>query len=57
MNFIKRIAVDRAGAAAVEMGAILLVIAVGTMAGVTGIGSEVGDSYNNTAEAVKDANR
>ena len=39
------------------MGAILLVIAVGTLAGVSGIGSEVGESYNNTADPVKNATK
>ena len=49
--------IARTGTAAVEMGAILLVIAVGTLAGVSGIGSEVGESYNNTADAVKNATK
>jgi Flp pilus assembly pilin Flp len=57
MNFIKRLCADRAGTAAVEMGAILLIIAVGTLAGVSGIGSSVKTSYENTANSVKEATK
>jgi pilus assembly protein Flp/PilA len=53
--FFRRLIADNTGAAAVEYGLICGLMVVGLLASVTGLGAEVGSSYNDTATKVQDA--
>jgi Flp pilus assembly pilin Flp len=53
--FIRRLIADNTGTAAVEYGLICGLMVVGLLAGVTGLGAEVGSSYDDTATKVKNA--
>jgi pilus assembly protein Flp/PilA len=53
--FIRKLIADNTGTAAVEYGLICGLMVVGLLAGVTGLGAEVGSSYNDTATKVMEA--
>lgn len=55
MAFFRKLIADNTGAAAVEYGLICGLMVVGLLASVTGLGAEVGSSYNDTATKVQDA--
>jgi pilus assembly protein Flp/PilA len=53
--FIPKLIADNAGTSAVEYGLICGLMVVGLLAGVTGLGAEVGSSYNDTATKIHNA--
>lgn len=55
MAFIRRLIADTKGTAAVEYGLICGLMVVGLLAGVQGLGAEVGSSYDDTAAKIHDA--
>lgn len=55
MAFFRKLLADNTGNAAVEYGLVCGLMVVGILAGVTGLGAEVGSSYNDTATKVQDA--
>lgn len=55
MAFFRNLIADTTGTAAVEYGLICGLMVVGLLAGVTGLGAEVGSSYNDTATKVQNA--
>lgn len=46
---------DQKGASAVELGLILALIVIGIFGAVTGLGNETTNSFNSTAQRVKQA--
>lgn len=55
MKRIKALIADTRGLAAVEMGLLLVFVAVGIMGAVVGLGSSVSASYTDTATKVASA--
>ncbi len=55
MRKFVRLWADRTGSAAVEMGMVLVVIALGSLLGLKGLGGSVTNSFNSTATAVTEA--
>lgn len=55
MKFFRKLLVDRRGAAAMEYAILLGVVAVGSAAGIGGLGSSVKGSYEDTATKVHNA--
>ncbi|MBS3928430.1 MAG: Flp family type IVb pilin [Sphingomonadales bacterium] len=55
MAFFRKLLADNTGTAAVEYGVICGLMVVGLLAGVTGLGAEVGSSFNDTAAKVQNA--
>lgn len=56
MKLFKALMADTRGLAAIEMGLLLVFVAVGIMGAVVGLGSGVSASYNDTASKVAAAN-
>lgn len=56
MRLIRKLLADVTGGSATEYGFVLGIIAVGMLIAVEGLGAEVGNSYNDTAQSVSDAN-
>lgn len=52
MKLFKALLADSRGLAGVEMGLLLVFIAVAILGGVAGLGASVADSYANTASKV-----
>lgn len=52
MKLFKELLADTRGIAAVEMGLLLVFVAVGIMGAVVGLGAGVSASYNDTATKV-----
>ncbi len=52
MKLFKALLADTRGLAGVEMGLLLVFIAVAILGGVAGLGASVADSYANTASKV-----
>lgn len=55
MAFFRRLLADNTGTAAVEYGIICGLMVVGLLVGVTGLGAEVGSSFDDTASKVQEA--
>lgn len=55
VTFIRRLHASNAGIAGVEYGLLCALIVVGLLAGLQGLGGEVGSSYDDTATRVQDA--
>lgn len=55
MAFVRKLIADNAGTSAVEYGLICGLMVVGLLAGVTGLGAEVGSSYTDTATKIHNA--
>ncbi|MBA4162496.1 MAG: Flp family type IVb pilin [Novosphingobium sp.] len=55
MAFFRKLLADNTGTAVAEYGLICGLMVVGLLAGVTGLGAEVGSSYNDTATKVQNA--
>lgn len=55
MRKFVRLWADRTGSAVVEMGMVLVVIALGSLLGLKGLGGSVTNSFNSTATAVTEA--
>lgn len=56
MKLFKALMADTRGLAAIELGLLLVFVAVGIMGAVVGLGSGVSASYNDTAAKVAAAN-
>lgn len=55
MKLLRNLVTDRRGGAAMEYAILLGVIAVGSAAGITGLGNTVQGSYEDTASKVHNA--
>ena len=55
MAFIRKLLADNTGTSAVEYGLICGLMVTGILVGVQGLGAEVVNSYNSTAEAIQNA--
>jgi len=53
--FIRKLIADSTGTAAVEYGLICGLMVVGLLAGVQGLGAEVGSSFNDTSTKIHNA--
>jgi pilus assembly protein Flp/PilA len=52
-NFVVRFLKDESGATAIEYGLIAALIAVGIIAGARALGTNIGGTFNNVAEAIR----
>ncbi len=55
MAFFRKLIADTTGTSALEYGIICGLMVTGILVGVQGLGAEVVESYNSTAEAVHNA--
>jgi pilus assembly protein Flp/PilA len=55
MKLLQKLLADTTGGSAIEYGFIATMIAVASLVGIQGLGAEVGNSFTDTANAVRDA--
>jgi pilus assembly protein Flp/PilA len=55
MTLLRKLIADQTGASSAEYAFIASLISIAALVGIQGLGAEVGESYDTTAQAVKDA--
>ena len=55
MKLLRKLLADTTGGSAIEYGFIATMIAVASLVGIQSLGAEVGNSFTDTAQEVRDA--